>query len=128
MNAVAGREGRYALLSRRWAILGLTNFAATFVVTEFIDRIPFPLNYEIMFLGLSLGGLISFYFSSRISLPEQTPPPLATGKTAGETLRNTADPAAPVPGLSSRSRSNASFISLPWPWPRRSCRSTSCVW
>jgi pimeloyl-ACP methyl ester carboxylesterase len=89
MNAVAGREGRYALLSRRWAILGLTNFAATFLITEFIDRFSFPLNYAIMFVGLSLGGLVSFYFSSRISLPEQTPPPLATGKTAGETLRNT---------------------------------------
>jgi hypothetical protein len=89
MNAVAGREGRYALLSRRWAILGLTNFAATFLVTEFIDRFAFPLNYAIMFLGLSLGGLVSFYFSSRISLPEQTAPPLASGKTAGETIRNT---------------------------------------
>jgi hypothetical protein len=89
MNAVAGREGRYALLSRRWAILGLTSFAATFAVTEFLDRIPFPLNYQIMFLGLSLGGLISFYFSSRISLPEQTPPPLALAKTAGEAFRNT---------------------------------------
>jgi hypothetical protein len=89
MNAVAGREGRYALLSRRWAILGLTNFAATFLVTEFIDRFAFPLNYAIMFVGLSLGGLVSFYFSSRISLPEQTPPPLASGKTAGETIRNT---------------------------------------
>ncbi len=89
MNAVAGREGRYALLSRRWAILGFTNFAATFVVTEFLDRIPFPLNYEIMFLGLSLGGLISFYFSSRISLPDQTPPPLATAKTARQTIRDT---------------------------------------
>jgi hypothetical protein len=89
MNAVAGREGRYALLSRRWAILGLTNFAATFLVTEFLDRIAFPLNYAIMFLGLSLGGLISFYFSSRISLPDQTPPPLAGGKTARETIQNT---------------------------------------
>lgn len=89
MNAVAGREGRYSLLSRRWAILGLTSFAATFVVTEFLDRIAFPLNYAIMFLGLSLGGLISFYFSSRISLPEQTPPPLAMSKTAAETIRDT---------------------------------------
>jgi hypothetical protein len=88
MNAVAGREGRYALLSRRWAILGLTNFTVTFIVTELLDRILFPLNYEIMFLGLSLGGLVSFYFSSRISLPEQTPPPLASGKSAGEALRN----------------------------------------
>jgi len=89
MNAVAGREGRYELLSRRWAILGFTSFAATFVVTEFLDRITFPLNYAIMFLGLSVGGLVSFYFSNRISLPEQTTPPLASGKTAGEAIQNT---------------------------------------
>ena len=89
MNAVAGREGRYDLLSRRWAILGLTSFSATFIVTEFLDRITFPLNYAIMFLGLSLGGLISFYFSNRISLPDQTPPPLAISKTANETIQNT---------------------------------------
>lgn len=89
MNAVAGRDGRYALLSRRWAILGLTNFTATFIVTQLLERIPFPLSYEVMFLGLSLGGLISFYFSNRISLPEQTPPPLAAGKSAGEAIRNT---------------------------------------
>jgi hypothetical protein len=89
MNAVAGPGGRYSLLSRRWAILGLTNFMATLVVTEFLDRIPFPLSYEIMFLGLSLGGLVSFYFSSHISLPEQSPPPLATGRTMAEAFRNT---------------------------------------
>lgn len=90
MNAVAGRDGRYALLSRRWVILGLTNFAATFLVTELLDRIAFPLSYEIMFLGLSLGGLISFYFSSRIILPEQNPPPLATAKTPGDAFKDTA--------------------------------------
>lgn len=89
MNAVAGPSGRYALLSRRWAILGLTSVLATLVVTSFLDRIAFPLSYEIMFLGLSVGGLISFYFSSHITLPEQTPPPLATGKSGGEALRNT---------------------------------------
>jgi hypothetical protein len=89
MNAVAGREGRYALLSRRWAILGLTNFTATLLVTEFLDRIAFPRNYEIMFLGLSLGGLISFYFSNRIKLPEQEPPPLATATSMREAIQNT---------------------------------------
>ncbi|MDP2995292.1 MAG: hypothetical protein Q8N46_09260, partial [Anaerolineales bacterium] len=69
MNAVAGPEGRYALLSRRWAIFGLTSVVGTFIVTRVIDRVAFPLNYALMFLGLSLGGLISFYFSNRISLP-----------------------------------------------------------
>ncbi len=88
MNAVAGPEGRYALLSRRWAIFGLTGVIGTFIVTRVINLVAFPLNYEIMFLGLSLGGLFSFYFSSRISLPDQTPPPLAAGESAYATLKS----------------------------------------
>jgi Na+/melibiose symporter-like transporter len=88
MNAVAGPEGRYDLLSRRWAIFGLTSVVFTFGVTRVIDLVVFPLNFGLMFLGLSLGGLISFYFSSRISLPEQTPPPLAGGLSPWATLKN----------------------------------------
>ena len=88
MNAVAGPEGRYSLLSRRWAIFGLTSVVGTFIVTRVIDRVAFPLNYALMFLGLSLGGLISFYFSNRISLPDQTTPPLSTGQSPKETIRS----------------------------------------
>src|ERR1043165_3963039 len=65
MNAVAGPEGRYTLLSRRWTIFGLTSVLMTFFITRTIDLMVFPRNYELMFLGLSLGGLISFYFSRR---------------------------------------------------------------
>jgi hypothetical protein len=89
MNAIAGPDGRYDLLSRRWAILGLTNFGATLVVTQFIDRVAFPLNYEIMFFGLSIGALVSFYFSSRIKLPDQTPPPLASSKSFRQAVQDT---------------------------------------
>lgn len=71
MNAVAGPEGRYALLSRRWAIFGLTGVIGTFIVTRVIDLITFPLNYAIMFLVLSLGGFVSYYFSNKIQLPDQ---------------------------------------------------------
>lgn len=74
MNAVAGPEGRYALLSRRWAIFGLTGVVVTFFITRVIDLLPFPTNYGLMFLGLSLGGLISYYFSRKIQIPPQTPP------------------------------------------------------
>src|SRR5512147_2352052 len=66
MNAVAGPEGRYALLSRRWAIFGLTGVIGTFIVTRLIDLISFPLNYAVMFMVLSLGGFFSFYFSRKI--------------------------------------------------------------
>jgi hypothetical protein len=87
MNAVAGPEGRYALLSRRWAIFGLTTVVMTFFVTRIIDLIEFPRNYEIMFLGLSLGGLISFYFSRKIKLADQTPLALAPSSSAFDSAR-----------------------------------------
>jgi len=91
MNAIAGPEGRYALLSQRWAIFGLTTVVGTFLVTRVIDLVAFPLNYALMFLGLSLGGLISFYFSNRITLPDQVTPPLSAGLSPRETIRGYLD-------------------------------------
>jgi MFS family permease len=75
------------LLSRRWAIFGLTGVVMTFFITRVIDLIEFPRNYEYMFLGLSLGGLISFYFSRRITLPPQTPPTFSSSKTPWDSIR-----------------------------------------
>lgn len=86
MNAVAGPEGRYALLSRRWAIFGLTGVVGTFIVTRLIDRIAFPLNYAVMFIVLSVGGFFSFYFSRKIELPDRTPPALPDSRSARENL------------------------------------------
>jgi hypothetical protein len=83
MNAVAGPEGRYSLMSRRWFTLGLTGVLTTAAIDEVLKRwANFPLNYQAIFLGLSLGGLISYYFSSHIRLPDATPPAqiVAAGK------------------------------------------------
>ncbi|HEX6270099.1 MAG TPA: MFS transporter [Anaerolineales bacterium] len=102
MNAVAGPEGRYALLSRRWTIFGLTSVIGTFIVTRLIDRVDFPLNYAIMFLVLSLGGFFSFYFSRQIELPDQAPPPLLNSGSALEGFRN-------YPALL---RANPAFVSF----------------
>jgi hypothetical protein len=88
MNAVAGPAGRYALLSRRWAIYGLTGVVVTFIVTRLIDLVTFPRNYEVMFMGLSIGGLISFYFSRRIQLPDQIPPAFVSSKSVLDNARN----------------------------------------
>ena len=101
MNAVAGPEGRYALLSRRWAIFGLTTVIGTFLVTRVIDLVPFPTNYAFMFLGLSLGGLISFYFSNRIRIPDQAPAPLAKSSSPAEALRNYARMLRAAPAFTS---------------------------
>jgi MFS family permease len=75
MSAVAGPQGRYSLMSRRWFTLGLTGVLATAGIDEVLKRwTKFPLNYQAIFLGLSLGGLISYYFSSHIRLPDTKPP------------------------------------------------------
>lgn len=73
MNAVSGPEGRYDLMSRRWSILGITTAVTVAIVGQLLDRIGFHLNYQIVFLSLSLGGLISYYFSSRIQLADNQP-------------------------------------------------------
>ena len=91
MSAVAGPQGRYELMSRRWAILGLTTSLAVAAVGQTLDRIIFPFNYQVVFLGLSLGGLVSYYFSSHIELPDADPPPRAVGLSPLQRVRSYAD-------------------------------------
>lgn len=81
MNAVAGSRGRYELLSRRWSILGLTSTIGIAAVGGLLDRIGFPFNYQLAFLLLSVGGLVSYYFSTQIEL-EELPRPTSPGQPA----------------------------------------------
>lgn len=78
MNAVAGPHLRYDLMSRRWSILGITNALMVAVAGQVLEWLNFPINYQAVFLTLSLGGLLSYYFSSRITLPDVEPPPAST--------------------------------------------------
>ena len=80
MNSVAGPEGRFDLMSRRWSILGFTTAVTVALAGQVLDRIAEPLNYQVVFLALSVGGLISYYFSSRIQLVDsRSQPPPAGG-------------------------------------------------
>jgi Na+/melibiose symporter-like transporter len=88
MNAVAGPTHRCELMSRRWSVLGLTIAVTTLLTGQVLDRIVFPLNYQIVFLFLSIGGLVSYYFSSHINVPDVEPPPCATGMPVCHQVRN----------------------------------------
>jgi MFS family permease len=81
MNAVAGPRGRYDLMSRRWTTLGLTSAIAVALIGQVLDHISFPFNYQVAFIGLSLGGLVSYTYSSRIDLPDAEVAPRATGQS-----------------------------------------------
>ncbi len=88
MNAVAGPNHRYELMSRRWSILGLTTAITVALVGQVLSRTPFPINYQLVFMGLSVGGIISLYFSSHIQLPDANPHPLSPARTLGERWRS----------------------------------------
>jgi hypothetical protein len=81
MNSVAGPAHRYDLMSRRWSILGLTNAVTVAIAGQVLELFGFPINYQVVFLGLSLGGLLSYAYSSRIKLEENEPPPPLPGRT-----------------------------------------------
>ncbi|MFN8456509.1 MAG: MFS transporter [Anaerolineae bacterium] len=81
MNAVAGPEHRYDLMSRRWSILGLTTAITVAIIGPVLDWVGFPLNYQLVFIALSIGGLISYYYSSHIELPDNEPPASPHGQS-----------------------------------------------
>jgi MFS family permease len=73
MNQVAGPNGRFELMSRRWSIMGFTTSIAVVITGYVLDHLGFHFNYQIVFLVLSVGGLISYYFSSKLDLPPSVP-------------------------------------------------------
>ena len=87
MNAVAGPKHRYDLMSRRWSLLGLTTAIVVAIVGQVLDSIDFPLNYQVVFMSLSIGGLVSYYYTSHISLPDAEPPTKSPGLSAPERFR-----------------------------------------
>jgi hypothetical protein len=81
MASVAGPRQRQYLMSRRWSILGVTTAIVVALLGWLLERLPFPLNYQIVFIGSFLGGLISFAFSRQIVLPD-TPVPTQAQREA----------------------------------------------
>ena len=70
MNKVSGAQGRYELMSHRWSLMGLTNAISALIAGRLLETWAFPRNYQLVFVIFSIGGLISYYFSSRINIPE----------------------------------------------------------
>lgn len=73
MGGVAGPKNRFALMSLRWSSLGAVTALTVALVGQILDRIVFPLNYQLVFIGSFLGGLLSYLFSRSIVLPDQVP-------------------------------------------------------
>lgn len=75
MDAAAGPHGRLELMSRRWAVMGLTMAVTVALIGQFLDRVAFPLNYAVVFVGFGLAGIVSYHFSRQFRIPPGDPPP-----------------------------------------------------
>lgn len=80
MSAVAGPTKRLALMSRRWSTLGVVNALSVALVGWTLDLMAFPINYQVVFIASFIGGLISYYFSTSIVLPEGSHVPSTTNR------------------------------------------------
>lgn len=88
MDGAAGRDGRFDLLGRRWAIAGTSTAIAVALGGQFLNAVPFPANFELLFALISVAGIGSFLQSRRIVIPDQVPAPAVAEAPARERLSN----------------------------------------
>jgi MFS family permease len=87
MAEVAGPDRRFYLMSRRWSSLGITTAVTIAIAGIALDRLTFPLDYQIVFPVLALGGLLSFRFARQIKLKPAGGPGQALKSGPGASLR-----------------------------------------
>jgi hypothetical protein len=63
-------ERRYWLLSWRWASMSAVMALTVMAVGWFLERVVFPLNYQLAFVAAFGCGVLSFFYSRRIVIPD----------------------------------------------------------
>jgi hypothetical protein len=86
MDGAAGPGGRFDLLGRRWAIAGVVATVAVALGGQLLSIFPFPMNFEILLVIVSLAGLGSYLQSSRLVIPDQVAVPDSRHVPARERL------------------------------------------
>lgn len=84
MDATAGTRGRFELMSRRWSLMGFMTAVTLAVAGDMLNRLPFPLNYQLVFCAFSVAGLWAYQYGSRIRVPDH---PSAARGVLGDSVR-----------------------------------------
>lgn len=87
MDGAAGPGGRFDLLGRRWAIAGVSTAISVAIGGQFLNALPFPLNFEVLLVLVSVAGIGSYLQSSRIVIPDQVTAPTAAAGPVSRRLR-----------------------------------------
>jgi MFS family permease len=64
---------RAAVNGGRWALLGLVTALSVAIFGQLLDRIPFPLDYQLVFVVSFAAGIASTLYYSRLIVPDHTP-------------------------------------------------------
>lgn len=100
MDAAAGPRGRYDLLGRRWALMGIATALSVAAAGGLLGVLRFPANFEWLLVGFTLAGVVSFALTRRIVIADQLP---VAGRGA---VRSLPGPQA----LGREARSHAGFL------------------
>lgn len=88
-KAVPG-ERRAFLMSRRWMVLGLAKLVALPLVSQLIDRLPFPYGYQLAFGINGLLAGLAFYLAMQLRVGQNEPVVPAVQAPALERIREAA--------------------------------------
>jgi Na+/melibiose symporter-like transporter len=73
MGHAVSPEHRAFLMSRRWIFLGVAKLVALPLISQLIERLPFPAGYQLAFGINTLISLLALYCGLHIQVPDQVP-------------------------------------------------------
>lgn len=83
MDGAAGPQGRYDLMGRRWALMGLGTAVSVAIAGYVLDVLGMPTGYQVVLVTGTLAGIASYHYSTRIVIDADAPPPPPSANTAG---------------------------------------------
>ncbi|MBN1642569.1 MAG: MFS transporter [Anaerolineae bacterium] len=89
MGSAVPPEQRSLLMSRRWTVLGVAKLVALPLISQMIDRLPFPYGYQLAFAinALLAGG--AFFLGMQLEVAEREPAAPQKGAPLVERARRT---------------------------------------
>jgi len=83
MDGAAGPQGRYDLLGRRWALMGLGSAISVAIAGYVLDILGMPTGYELVMVSGTVAGIGCYHWSRQIRIDADAPPPPPSANTAG---------------------------------------------
>jgi hypothetical protein len=83
MDGAAGPMGRYDLLGRRWALMGLGTAVAVAIAGIVLDVLGMPTGYELVLVSGTVAGVVCYHYGRQIVIDTDRPPPPPSANVAG---------------------------------------------